>query len=208
MPHLVSSAADKQALRSAYKAQRAGLPMTSLSQAVVKTLAREWPLCLPQHAQVNPIAVLGYAPTGSEVNMLPWLQALMATEGYHLFLPRIATSSSATDATMTFWPYTAQAALQASRFGILEPLPQHQSQAWHAEDYAWTIMLLPALAIDASGYRLGYGKGYYDRFLANNVFAGPKVGITVEALFRQPLPVDAWDRPCTMVCTEAALYSL
>ena len=63
-----------------------------------------------------------------------------------------------------------------------------------------TVIFLPALAIDKSGYRLGYGKGYYDRYLEKYSYIKPyTVGVIYDELVFDELPHDKYDIPCDTV---------
>ena len=63
-----------------------------------------------------------------------------------------------------------------------------------------SICIVPALAFDRSGNRLGYGKGFYDRFL--NSFTGLSVGVTFDELLCDTLPTDAYDVPVNIIITD------
>ena len=66
-------------------------------------------------------------------------------------------------------------------------------------------VLLPALAIDKVGYRLGRGGGYYDRFLAD--FSGFKVAVIFHCqLLQEEIPRDSWDQDVDWVVTEEGIY--
>lgn len=87
-------------------------------------------------------------------------------------------------------------------YGIVEPHPNATSITITNAD----LILVPAVACDAQGYRLGYGGGYYDRLLGSFAAASkPTIGITFEFAFLQQLPVDAWDKPLNSICTETGL---
>lgn len=90
-------------------------------------------------------------------------------------------------------------------FGILEPSPEATAIAPEAVD----LILVPAVACDRLGYRLGYGGGFYDRLLSQPPWAAiPTIAIVFEAAFLPSLPVDEWDFPLHGVCTEAGLRFL
>lgn len=65
-------------------------------------------------------------------------------------------------------------------------------------------VLVPALAIDTQGYRLGRGGGYYDRFLAH--YEGVKVAVVFDCQLLPQVPRDPWDQPVDWVVTEKATY--
>ncbi|MEL7035567.1 MAG: 5-formyltetrahydrofolate cyclo-ligase [Cyanobacteria bacterium J06592_8] len=92
--------------------------------------------------------------------------------------------------------------LQTGAYGIWEPdanLPMIS-----ASDV--DLILVPAVACDQRGYRLGYGGGYYDRmFNAAEWQMIPKIGIVFEFAYLPQLPIDEWDQPLNAVCTEEGL---
>ena len=90
--------------------------------------------------------------------------------------------------------------LEPGTFGVLEPRPD---PARLVKDFSSGLCLIPALCYDWHGYRLGYGKGYYDRFLAN--FGGHMVGICYSECVRRKLPHGRFDRPAELLVTERYL---
>jgi len=70
-------------------------------------------------------------------------------------------------------------------------------------------MLVPAIACDHRGYRLGYGGGFYDRLLALPAWAAmPTVGIVFAEALLLEVPTEPWDKPLQMVCTDRGLLKL
>lgn len=68
------------------------------------------------------------------------------------------------------------------------------------------LMLVPAVACDAQGYRLGYGGGYYDRMLNDPQWQGiPTIGIIFEFAYLSQVPIAPWDRQLNGVCTESQI---
>ena len=65
------------------------------------------------------------------------------------------------------------------------------------------LILVPAVACNFNGYRLGYGGGFYDRMLSQEEWTSkPTIGIVFEFAYLQDLPIDSWDKPLDFVCTE------
>lgn len=94
--------------------------------------------------------------------------------------------------------------LQTGRYGILEPHPDAQ----YIEPEAVDLILVPAIACDYQGYRLGYGGGFYDRLLSSPVWSTKvAIGMVFDSARLPQLPRDSWDHPLTAVCTEAGLFS-
>jgi 5-formyltetrahydrofolate cyclo-ligase len=101
------------------------------------------------------------------------------------------------------WSAEGEWALQSGAFGIQEPLPDAPTLQPEQID----LMLIPSVACDRQGYRLGYGGGFYDRLLAEPQWAKiPAIGVTFEFAHLEKLPVDDWDQTLTGICTEAGLF--
>jgi 5-formyltetrahydrofolate cyclo-ligase len=89
--------------------------------------------------------------------------------------------------------------LETGNYSILEP----QSKALIIDAAEVDLILVPSVACDAMGYRLGYGGGYYDRMLSSPEWkAIPTVGIVFDFAYLSILPRDPWDQPLTAICTE------
>lgn len=65
------------------------------------------------------------------------------------------------------------------------------------------IILVPALAVDKKGYRLGYGKGFYDRFLSTQ--SGLRIAPIFTACLTEELPIEKHDLPIKIICTEKTM---
>ncbi|MBA1334246.1 MAG: 5-formyltetrahydrofolate cyclo-ligase [Firmicutes bacterium] len=84
-------------------------------------------------------------------------------------------------------------------YGILEPLPGHM-KPYAKEDL--DLILVPALAYDPRGFRLGYGAGYYDRFLSALKKPVPTIGLAFEIQVLTEVPTEATDIPVDYIVTE------
>ncbi|MEO0376510.1 MAG: 5-formyltetrahydrofolate cyclo-ligase [Cyanobacteria bacterium P01_A01_bin.17] len=69
------------------------------------------------------------------------------------------------------------------------------------------MILIPALACSAQGYRLGYGGGYYDRLLSQWPHL-KTIGLVFDDADRLPLPTDPWDQALKAICTETGFRQL
>ncbi|MDD4546428.1 MAG: 5-formyltetrahydrofolate cyclo-ligase [Oscillospiraceae bacterium] len=88
--------------------------------------------------------------------------------------------------------------LKSGYFGIKEPDPNESEEVINFSD---SLCLVPALCYDWEGYRLGYGKGYYDRFLAS--YDGVMVGAAYSSCIRRRLPHGKYDRPVELLVSES-----
>jgi 5-formyltetrahydrofolate cyclo-ligase len=89
--------------------------------------------------------------------------------------------------------------LTIGKFGIQEPQPDCPAIAPSEA----ALVLVPALGCDHQGFRLGYGGGYYDRFLAR--YSLPTLGICFSEFVFPELPRDAWDQPLGGIVTELGI---
>jgi 5-formyltetrahydrofolate cyclo-ligase len=87
-------------------------------------------------------------------------------------------------------------------YGIEEP------QTFWPELRDPDLILVPTVACDRRGFRLGYGGGYYDRMLANLSLKTRTIGIGLEQFLLDQLPIDDWDIPLDAICTESGLFYL
>jgi 5-formyltetrahydrofolate cyclo-ligase len=110
----------------------------------------------------------------------------------------------ATDLIWHYWSPQSCLPLQTGAFGIREPHPETPVVDAQQVD----LMLVPAIACDQGGYRLGYGGGFYDRCLSNptwtNMFT---IGIVFDFARLAQLPHDSWDLPLQGVCTEISFFA-
>lgn len=86
--------------------------------------------------------------------------------------------------------------MRSGAFGILEPRQELPLMDLDNID----LILIPAVACDRRGYRLGYGGGFYDRWLPNST--GFKAGIIFDDFYIDAIPKDIWDVPLDAVITE------
>lgn len=93
--------------------------------------------------------------------------------------------------------------LQTGAYGISEPHPDSPTLDMTEVD----LILVPAVACDVRGYRLGYGGGFYDRLLSLPGWRDiPTIGIVFEFARLPRLPIEAWDRPLQAICTEVGIF--
>lgn len=91
--------------------------------------------------------------------------------------------------------------LEPGAFGVMEPNPE---KCELLRDYTSSVCIVPALMYDNSGYRLGYGKGYYDRFLSG--YSGHCIGLVYSSLVKDDLPHGKYDRKVDIIVTEKDNY--
>ena len=91
--------------------------------------------------------------------------------------------------------------LARGRFGILEPPPEYRRPL---DPNFRDVVVVPGIGFTPDGERIGYGGGYFDRFLAR--FTGVSIGIAYAVQMVASFPCDAHDVPVDMVVTESEVY--
>ena len=131
--------------------------------------------------------ILAYYSLPDEVCTHALLDDLVA-EGKTVLLPKVLD-----DTTMELRRYTGPRDLQEGAYGIQEPVGSPFT------DYAQIdLALIPGVAFDADGHRLGRGRGYYDRFLKNIHFP-LLIGLCFDFQKLEAIPCDANDIPVDIV---------
>jgi 5-formyltetrahydrofolate cyclo-ligase len=138
-------------------------------------------------------SVIVYVSFGIEVDTLK-LIAHLCSLGISVYAPKCYPE----DKSMRFFKVDGLESLIHGAYNILEPVENPQNELL---DFSSCLCIVPALAFDGLGYRLGWGGGYYDRFLSQHgdIF---KLGITYETCIVDTIPRDNFDISVDMVLTE------
>jgi 5-formyltetrahydrofolate cyclo-ligase len=135
----------------------------------------------------------------NEIDSAPLLTAALEA-GKKVFAPRIEGEN------LVFYRAASPSGpWQEGPLGIREPAP---TEALAPADFP-ALIIVPGLAFDRRGNRLGRGRGYYDRFLtalANGGLVFKAAGLCMEAQLLPEIPMDSRDRQMDGVCTGTALY--
>ena len=136
-----------------------------------------------------------YYPASFEVDVLKLLE-FNYISNKNLLLPVIGENNS-----MNFFSWKKNEVLHVNRYGMLEPIKSNQNIP--------NVMLVPLLVFDKKKYRLGYGKGFYDRYLNKylkafkNIFT---VGVAFSFQKHHKLPVFNNDVKLDYILTEKGIY--
>ena len=98
---------------------------------------------------------------------------------------------------MDFYYITDFDDLRIQSFGVREPVIEKCKKVTSFDN---TIIILPGLCFDSNGNRLGYGKGYYDRFL--QIHSLISVGLCYNSLIVKKVPTDMYDKKADIIVTE------
>jgi 5-formyltetrahydrofolate cyclo-ligase len=136
-----------------------------------------------------------YYPSSFEINVLKLLE-FNYISNQNILLPIIKENNS-----MNFFPWKKNEVLQVNKFGMLEPIKSNLNVP--------NVMLVPLLVFDSNKYRLGYGKGFYDRYL-NKYLKKFKNILTIGVAFsfqkHHKLPINNDDVKLNYILTEKGIY--
>lgn len=93
--------------------------------------------------------------------------------------------------------------LKKGMYGIDEPDIEKCKKAAFSEK---SLCIVPGVAFGVNGERLGYGKGYYDRFLEN--FSGKVVALSFEECLSDKIPMEKYDRKTDYLITDKKIYKI
>ncbi len=184
---------DKSAIRKKQRAKRAALSETTQKEASRAICARIQSLPIYQNAE----KVAFYQAVGGEVDPNPlWLDA--CNQGKTCYMPVMLPQTK----TLIFLPTDLNTPQKINQFKVLEPdVPHEQAIALERID----LMLMPLVAFEPNGTRLGQGAGYYDRTL-NQEKPAFLLGVAYEFQREPALENDPWDVPLHGIITEKNIY--
>jgi 5-formyltetrahydrofolate cyclo-ligase len=184
---------EKAELRRTAVARRDAMPAEARAAAAETIAARAFPVAVTPGAIAS-----GFMPLKSEINPLPLMKAL-AGQGARLALPVIAGRGR--PLVMRSWNFDEP--LDRGQWGIREP----KAAAAEVEP---DILLVPLLAFDRTGHRIGYGAGYYDLTIA--ALRGRKaivaIGLAFAAQEVPAIPATPGDARLDLVLTEREVIDL
>ncbi len=138
--------------------------------------------------------VLLYSPIKGEVDVILMLDTLL-TGDIEVAFPISDTKNT----RLIFRRVQSHSELTVGAYGILEP----REYCSEISEFSDTLCIVPALAIDRQGFRLGYGKGYYDRFLPTFYsFGGTALCPIYRNFLCDSLACEDTDIPVDIICTQ------
>ena len=144
--------------------------------------------------------LLFFLSFGSEVDTLPMIEENIA-RGKQVAVPKAVPATRQLIPSLLLDP---QRDLAPGVYGIPEPHPEALRPLDPGE---LDLIIVPGVAFDEAGNRLGYGGGYYDRFFPLLRPQVPLVALALELQIRPAVPADPWDRRVDCIVTEKRLIA-
>jgi 5-formyltetrahydrofolate cyclo-ligase len=183
---------DKAALRSEVRKRRRALRAVEAASRSVQLCARI--AALPEWQEAD--AVLSYVPAKeNEADVMPVLRDRLGHCG-GVYVPVTGPGNRLRWSRLEAWEE-----LGPGHFDIPEPRKEYLRVE---PPPSGSICLVPGLAFSPDGARIGFGRGYFDRFLAD--FDGTSVGVAYDFQMYPELPVETHDVRLDIVVSESAVY--
>ena len=143
--------------------------------------------------EISPSQVLCYVSSSMiEINTTNIINTLLK-KNYEIAVPKCTGNGN----DMFFYVINDLSELKKGRFGILEPSPEECELSCITGD---SVCIVPGLAFDEENRRIGFGKGYYDKFLLS--YRGISVGLCLECCIENEIPHEYHDQTINIVITE------
>lgn len=205
-----SSQSEKHVLRERMNARRKALTSEEAGSAALA--AQRW--LMTDKAWANARQVTLYVAARGEMSTSRLLEAAWDA-GKQVLLPRCRPQQRG---YMDFVLCASMKDLCSGYFGLLEPRPELPALPWEPVEpcdssssrvLSPDVLVIPGVAFDRQGNRLGYGGGYYDRALSHPALAGAaRVGLAYSWQVVECVPAELWDCPVQVLCTEEGLQWL
>lgn len=185
---------EKQRLREERLAAREAL--SEQERSVLDDRITQKLLATSEYAEAT--TVLTYVSVSSEVSTRMFIECALR-DGKTVAVPRCLPGHC-----LEFVAITSLEQLVAAPFNLLEPAKELPAVTEDQKNNS--ICIVPALLVDTKGYRLGYGAGFYDRFLST--YPGKKICLAYQqSLSRTTLPHTAFDVAVDVVITESEVLT-
>ena len=189
-----TAALEKQRLREEHLAAREAL--SEQERSVLDERITQKLLVTSEYSEAT--TVLTYVSVSSEVSTRMFIECALR-DGKTVAVPRCLPGHC-----LEFVAIASVEQLVAAPFNLLEPAKE--LPALTEVQMSNAICIVPALLVDTKGYRLGYGAGFYDRFLST--YSGKKICLAYQHnLSKTMLPHTEFDVPVDMVITESGVLA-
>lgn len=189
-----TAALEKQRLREEHLAAREVL--SEQERSVLDNRITQKLLATSEYAEAT--TVLTYVSVSSEVSTRMFIECALP-DGKTVAVPRCLPGHC-----LEFVAIASLEQLVAAPFNLLEPAKELPAVTEDQKNNS--ICIVPALLVDTKGYRLGYGAGFYDRFLST--YPGKKICLAYQqSLSRTTLPHTAFDVAVDVVITESEVLT-
>ncbi len=132
--------------------------------------------------------ILLYFSKEEEVDTVPLID-------YFLSMGKIVGLPKTQEKSIVFYSLISKEKIKLGKYNIFEPISNQK-----ITDFSNSICIVPGICFDKNNFRIGYGGGYYDRFLSN--YIGYKIGLSYQDCIIDKIAVDKYDQKVDIVITD------
>lgn len=185
---------EKMTLRAVFKEKRRSLDPKIKAEMDASICQRLASLLSVRYAD----EILSFSPLAGEIDVTAFNDAMLKS-GKAFYLPRCVKGTS----EMNFHLVGSYSELENGSFSIKEP--SADAPLWENVVGRNAVCIIPAMSYDCQGYRLGYGKGYYDRHLSSKRTL--KIGVCYTDFISEEIPRGKFDLSVDIIVTEKGIIN-
>lgn len=144
--------------------------------------------------------ILSFSPLAGEVDITDFNVSIINGEK-SLYLPKCKTDGSG---EMDFHLVKSLDVLKCGSYSISEP--PSDAPVWKESEISHSVCVIPAMSYDRHGFRLGYGKGFYDRYLASK--SSLRIGVCYSSFVSDDIPRGRYDLAVDIIVTENGIITV
>ena len=183
---------NKNAIRTIYRAKRRALSVTELAHASTAILE----LIISGNLIKNGLVMLYIDSSNQrEIPMEKWFNSL---KEHQVCVPKVLDANGKMEAVM----WEKGMSIEPNQWGIPEPISTN-----YIDPKRIRTVVVPLLCFDQHGHRVGYGKGYYDRFLSRCSTECKTIGVSYFEPVKKIEDIAQTDKALDMVVTPKSIYS-
>ncbi|MCR5653741.1 MAG: 5-formyltetrahydrofolate cyclo-ligase [Ruminococcus sp.] len=182
---------NKSEIRSHYKTVRQNIPLDTKSE--MDGRIAELFFGLSEYRECS--ALLAFVSKSTEVDTERIIRQAFS-DGKTVAVPRCDVKTN----TMRFFEIRSFLDLETGCYGISEPKKNYPE----LRSFDDSVCIVPGLVYDKERFRVGFGGGYYDRFLSE--YSGVSVGVCYSSCIERILPKDEFDRPVDILITDTTIF--
>lgn len=187
---------NKQECRSYFKAKRISLSDEEILELNAQLLEQMKKFDWTGYSRIHVFLSISKFKEPDTLEFISWIKKIKP------YVALVISKSDFISGTMTNYLYDENIVLQTNSWGIPEP-----ADGISVDDKSIDIVIVPMLVCDQTGNRVGFGKGFYDRFLAGCRADVVTVGLSFFKPIDNLSDVDEWDYPLDYCITPNGLYS-
>lgn len=188
---------DKDKLRKIYREQRMALTQEQCRRNDELILSHLKQMDWSAYTYVHVFLSISRFNEPDLSNFVLWMKSA------HAHVKFVISRSQLQEGTMTHFVWDDETVFVENKWGIAEPVDGLQ-----VDEQTLDLIFVPLLVADRWGHRIGYGKGFYDRFLMKCRVDVTTIGVSYFPILSEKIKADSWDIALKAIVTPEEMYSV